>query len=99
MSWKDDAPIMYVCISVIAGIGFGIAFIIAMRRQPHRCERVRRFLCCQNHPLETYTPVGEGDESERFVIGSDDEEVEVDLEMTQTTEIKSNPENIEAATV
>ena len=73
MTWKDQAPLVYVVISVLAAVFFAMAMVVAIRRQPHRFQRIRRFLCCLNGPLEGYTSV---EEEDPFVIGGDDDDDE-----------------------
>ena len=51
MTWKQQAPLVYMVITIAAALVFVIAFVVALRRQPHRFQRIRRFLCC----LKLYT--------------------------------------------
>lgn len=107
--WQDDAPIMYVVITVGALMFFCGALVISLRRQPHRLERVRRFICCVKTPLANYTSVPDAEsEMARFVIVDEDEddegdgdgdEVEIDLDISPKTSRAASPEEIPAATV
>ena len=98
MTWKQQAPLVYMVITIAAALVFVIAFVVALRRQPHRFQRIRRFLCCLKSPLHSYTSVD--DEEDPFVIvDSDDEEQEIELPITVKDMSKVEPENIEAETV
>ena len=98
MTWKQQAPLVYMVITIAAALMFLIAFVIALRRQPHRFQRIRRFLCCLKSPLHSYTSVD--DEEDPFVIvNSDDEEQEIELPITAKDMSKVEPENMEAETV
>ena len=98
MSWKEQAPLLYVVITVVAALIFFGAFIVALRRQPHRFQRIRRFLCCLKSPLHSYTSVD--DEEDPFVIGgSDDDEQEIELPITAKDMSNVQPEKTEAETV
>lgn len=99
MSWKDQAPLVYVVISVVAAVCFAGALVVAIRRQPHRFERIRRFLCCLSGPLQGYTSV---EEEDPFVIGGeedDDDEQEIELPITLKSEREASTEQEIAATV
>jgi hypothetical protein len=97
MTWKEQAPLFYMVITIAAALMFIIAFVIALRRQPHRFQRIRRFLCCLKSPLHSYTSV---EEEDPFVIGdSDDEEQEIELPITVKDMTRVQPENMEAETV
>lgn len=100
MSWKDQAPLVYVVISVVAAVFFAGALVVAIRRQPHRFERIRRFLCCLSGPLQGYASV---EEEDPFVIGGeeedDDDEQEIELPITPKTERDASMEQKIAATV
>ena len=98
MTWKQQAPLVYMVITIAAALVFVIAFVVALRRQPHRFQRIRRFLCCLKSPLHSYTSVD--DEEDPFVIvDSDDEEQEIELPITAKDMSKVEPENMEAETV
>lgn len=98
MSWKDQAPLVYVVISVFAAVFFAGALVVAIRRQPHRFERIRRFLCCLSGPLQGYASV---EEEDPFVIGGedDDDEQEIELPITLKSEREASTEQEIAATV
>lgn len=93
MTWKEQAPLLYVAISVVAAISFAVAMIIAIRRQPHRFKRIRRFLCCMKEPLHSYTSVEE-EEEDPFVINDDEQEIELPI-----THKAAQPDTIEAESV
>ena len=95
MTWKEQAPLLYVAISVVAAISFAVAMIIAIRRQPHRFKRIRRFLCCMKEPLHSYTSV---EEEDPFVI-DDEGEQEIELPIAPKEASKQNPDTIQADTV
>ena len=108
--WKDDAPVLYVVITVLSFGSFCAALVISLRRQPHRLQRVRRFLCCVKAPLARYTSVPEAESElarfvepeggdDRFVIGEEEDEVEIDLEITPKSVRTESPVAMEAATV
>ena len=103
--WQDDAPVMYVVITISAFGFFCAAFVFSLRRQPHRLQRVRRFLCCKRAPLANYTSVPETEsEMSRFVIVDEDEdegmdEVEIDLSISPKSNRTESPEDTQAATV
>ena len=98
MTWKQQAPLVYMVITIVAALVFVIAFVMALRRQPHRFQRIRRFLCCLKSPLHSYTSVD--DEEDPFVIGgSDDDEQEIELPITVKDMSNVEPENMEAETV
>lgn len=98
MTWKDQAPLVYVVISVLAAVFFAMAMVVAIRRQPHRFQRIRRFLCCLNGPLEGYTSV---EEEDPFVIGGDDDddEQEIELPITLKSDREASTEQVVAETV
>lgn len=98
MTWKDQAPLVYVVISVVAAVFFAGSLVVAIRRQPHRFERIRRFLCCLSGPLQGYTSV---EEEDPFVIGGeeDDDEQEIELPITLKSEREASTEQEIAATV
>lgn len=96
MSWKEQAPLLYVVISVLAALSFAVAFIFAIRRQPHRFKRIRRFLCCLKEPLHSYTSV---EESDPFVIDDDDVEEEIEIPIRDKSDSIDSTEHIEAGTV
>lgn len=95
MSWRDQAPLVYVVISVVAAVFFAGALVVAIRRQPHRFQRIRRFLCCLGGPLQGYASV---EEEDPFVIG-DDEEQEIELPITLKSDREASTEQEIAATV
>lgn len=95
MTWKEQAPLLYVVISVLASLSFAVAFIIAIRRQPHRFKRIRRFVCCLKEPLHRYTSV---EESDPFVI-DDDVEEEIEIPIRDKSASIDSTEHVEAATV
>lgn len=103
--WQDDAPVMYVVITISAFGFFCAAFVFSLRRQPHRLQRVRRFLCCKKAPLANYTSVPETEaEMSRFVIVDEDEDehmedVEIDLSMSPKSNRTESPDDTHAATV
>ena len=109
--WKDDAPVLYVVITVLSFGSFCAALVISLRRQPHRLERVRRFFCCVKAPLARYTSVPEAESElarfvepeggdERFaIVDEDDDEVEIDLEMTPNDATSVSPDAMNAETV
>lgn len=98
MTWRDQAPLVYVVISVIAAVFFAGALVVAIRRQPHRFQRIRRFLCCLGGPLQGYASV---EEEDPFVIGEedDDDEQEIELPITLKSEREASTEQEIAATV
>lgn len=98
MTWKEQAPLLYVAISVVAAISFAVAMVIAIRRQPHRFKRIRRFLCCIKDPLHSYTSV---EEEDPFVIDNEDDEgvQEIELPIAPKEASKQNPDTIQADTV
>ena len=97
MTWRDQAPLVYVVISVIAAVFFAGALVVAIRRQPHRFQRIRRFLCCLGGPLQGYASV---EEEDPFVIGGeDDDEQEIELPITLKSEREASTEQEIAATV
>ncbi len=89
---------LYVVISVVAALSFAAAMVIAIRRQPHRFKRIRRFLCCIKDPLHSYTSV---EEEDPFVIDDEDEagEQEIELPIAPKEASKHNPDTIQADTV
>ena len=108
MTWKDQAPLVYVVISVVAAISFAASLVVAIRRQPHRFERIRRFLCCMTGPLQGYTSVEEedpfvigGDDDDDDVIGgdNDDDEQEIELPITPKSEKDASTVHMTAETV
>lgn len=96
MTWKEQAPLLYVVISVLAALSFAVAFIVAIRRQPHRFKRIRRFFCCLKEPLHSYTSV---EESDPFVIDDDDVDEEIEIPIRDKSDSIDSTEHMEAGTV
>lgn len=107
MTWKDDAPLMYVCI-VVFTVVLSFVFCVMFNK-----THVLKWLCCAS---TTYTRVAEADDApgeteltskpfsdepepppDAFVI--DDDEVEVDLAMMNPAASTKMPEDTEAGTV
>lgn len=109
MTWKDDAPLMYVCIFVFTA---GVALIFCMLAGTKRRGRWKKLLCCftsdytavsDSDTVELVAPKEEDDDP--FAIGgdSDDEEgaeVDIDLDLTENPVAATKiTDEIEAATV
>ena len=90
---------MYLVISLCAFLAFAIALVVAIRRQPHRFERIRRLLCCLGSPLQGYTSVEASvEESVRFVIDDEDEQ-EIELPIRDKSASMDSTEQTVADTV